>query len=145
MTAVTECVVALPHGSASAGVDSPPVRRTRVRARVADTPRSHKVRAATSRVRRVVRNTAEVAYLDAADGFILNSRSQTIREVVATDYAAASPLRDYRPFRVWCRVWKPVAVTVVTGVDTAKFLLVHPVRGPLTLTAVAVGAVIANH
>ncbi len=144
MTAMTERVVALPHGSASAGVDSPPVRRTRVRAMVAATPRSHKARAAAARTRRGLRSVVEVVYLDAADSFLVNERSQTVRQVWNTNYADASPI-DSPTYRAWCRVWKPVAVVSATACDSAKFFLIHPVRGPLAVTATAVGIAVATH
>jgi len=86
----------------------------------------------------------EVVYLDTADGFLLNEASPTIRQVWNTNYADASPI-DWPTYRAWCRVWKPVAVGAAAVCDSAKFFLIHPVRGPLSVTAAAVGIAVATH
>ncbi|MEU7170281.1 hypothetical protein ABZ949_02170 [Micromonospora tulbaghiae] len=81
-------------------------------------------------------------YLDAADSWIVRESTPSIRQVWATDYPALARV-DYAPFRVWCRVYKPAAVGSAAVLDSVKWLLIHPVRGPLFLSAVGVGAAVA--
>lgn len=84
------------------------------------------------------RTTARVMYRDAEGSWILSERSQTMKQVWRTDYAAIASV-DWAPFRMWCRSWRYPAVMFAAGTDSAKFFLIHPVRGPLFLTAVGAG------
>ncbi|MEU7978277.1 hypothetical protein AB0B63_07065 [Micromonospora sp. NPDC049081] len=83
-------------------------------------------------------------YLDAADSWIVREPSTSIRQVWATDYAALSGIDD-PTYRAWCRLWRYPAVLSAAALDSTKFFLIHPVRGPLFLTAVGVGAAVATH
>lgn len=144
MTIATERVVALPNGSPSRGVDSPPVRRTRTRARVTDTPRSHKAKAAAIAARRRIRSAVEVMYLDAADSWIVKDSTPSISQVWNTDYSTTVP-GGYAPFRAWCRAYRYPAVAAAAVLDSTKWFLIHPVRGPLFTAAVGVGVGVAIH
>jgi len=77
-------------------------------------------------------------YLDAADSWIVRESTPSIRQVWATNYAALATV-DYAPFRVWCRFWRYPAVAFSAGTDSVKWMLIHPVRGPLFLTATGAG------
>ncbi len=81
-------------------------------------------------------------YLDAADSWIVRESTPSIRQVWATDYAALATV-DYLPFRLWCRGYRYVAVSSAAALDSVKWMLIHPVRGPLCLTAVGAGIAVA--
>jgi hypothetical protein len=139
----TESVVALPHGSASGRSDSP---RASGRARVNGSV-THRDRVRVARGANLVagaRRMGRVMYLDAADSWIVRDSTPSIRQVWAADYTAAVP-GDYAPFRFWCRGYRYPAVAFAALLDSAKWLLIHPVRGPLFLTAVGAGIAAAIH
>lgn len=140
---MTESVVALPHGSAVGGVENP---RASARARVKQsvTHRDRVRRAAATQPVAVARRISRVMYRDAADSWIVRDSTPSIAQVWATDYAALATV-DYAPFRVWCRFYRFPAVLFAAGLDSAKWMLIHPVRGPLFLTAVSVGVAVATH
>lgn len=134
---MTESVVALPHGSVSGRSDSPRASgRARVNGSVTHRDRVRVVRGARTaeRVRQVVR----VVYLDAADSWIVSEPSPSIRQVWAADYTASVP-GGYAPFRYWCRGYRYPAVAFAAVLDSAKWALIHPVRGPLFLTLTGAG------
>lgn len=133
MTSVTDSVVALSHGSPEVGVHSPPVRRTRVRARITTTQRDSKTRSVTWR--EWLRSASEVVYLDAADSWIVSESTPSIRRVWATDYSTCVPA-DYQPFIVWCRIWRYPAVVFAAVFDSVKWMLIHPLRGPLFIACI---------
>lgn len=134
---MTESVVALPHGSPSRGSDSP---RASARARVnrSVTHRDRTLSIKESRPVLFVRRVSRVVYLDTADSWILNEDSPAPKKVWKTDYTAAVP-GGYKPFVRWCRAWRYPAVILGSACDGAKWFLIHPVRGPLTITAVGTG------
>ncbi|MEV1315406.1 hypothetical protein AB0J14_04895 [Micromonospora arborensis] len=88
------------------------------------------------------RRIGRVMYLDAADSWIVRESTPSIRQVWATDYATLATV-DYAPFRVWCRAYKPMAVGSAAVLDSVKWMLIHPVRGPLFLTATGAGIGVA--
>lgn len=75
----------------------------------------------------------EVAYLDAADSWIVHESTPSIRQVWAADYTASVP-GGYKPFAYWCRAYRYPAVAAAAVLDSTKLMLIHPVRGPLFLT-----------
>jgi hypothetical protein len=81
-------------------------------------------------------------YLDAADSWIVSDSTPSIRQVWATDYAALATV-NYTPFRLWCRSYRIFAVASAATLDSVKWCLIHPVRGPLFLTATSVGIAVA--
>lgn len=138
---MTESVVALPHGSPSRGSESPRASaRARVKGSVTHRDRVRAVKAA--RPVAYARRIGRVMYLDAADSWIVRESTPSIRQVWGTDYAALARV-DYAPFRVWCRAYKPVAVSSAAVLDGVKWFLIHPVRGPLFLTATSAGIAVA--
>lgn len=138
---MTESVVALPHGTAGGRSDSP---RASARARVKGsvTHREQKRSVGQARPVRFARQVGRVMYRDAADSWIVRESTPSIRQVWSTDYAALASV-DWAPFRVWCRFWRYPAVFFASATDGAKFFLIHPVRGPLFIGAVAGGTVAA--
>lgn len=149
---MTESVVALPHGSPVRGVDNPRAS-ARARGKGSVTHRERvagrkgaRLGAAARRAgtRTVVwgRTTGRVMYLDAADSWIVRESAPSIRQVWATDYAALARV-NYTPFRIWCRFWRYPAVLAAASLDSVKWALIHPVRGPLFLTATGAGIAVA--
>lgn len=130
---MTESVMALPHGSPSRGSDSP---RASARARVnrSVTHRDRVQAAKATRTGQFVARAVRVVYLDAADSWIVRESTPSIRQVWKADYTASVP-GNYAPFRYWCRGWRYPAVASAAVLDSAKWALIHPVRGPLFLTA----------
>ncbi|WP_431728547.1 hypothetical protein [Verrucosispora sp. TAA-831] len=149
---MTDRVVTVPNVSAIGGVEHP---RASARARVNQSVTHRDQKSVRRNARQVdaarrlgvraagwARATGRVMYLDAADSWIVRERSQTIRQVWSTDYAAAAP-GDFAPFRRWCRAYRYPAVAATVVLDSVKWLLVHPVRGPLSIaTCVGIAAVI---
>ncbi|MEV1013807.1 hypothetical protein AB0I89_23940 [Micromonospora sp. NPDC049801] len=86
----------------------------------------------------MTRRIGRVMYLDAADSWIVREATPSIRQVWATDYAALATI-DYLPFRLWCRGYRYAAVSSAAVLDGVKWMLIHPVRGPLFLTATGAG------
>lgn len=148
---MTESVVALPNGSVSGRSENPRASaRARVngsvthgeRRRPSPTPRTAvRTQVGPSRMARVAAwpcHAGRVMYLDAADSWIVKNSTPSIRQVWSTDYAASIP-GDYAPFRYWCRAYRYPAVAAAAVLDSAKWMLIHPVRGPLFLSATAGG------
>jgi hypothetical protein len=75
-----------------------------------------------------------VVYLDAADSWLLSESTPSIKVVWRADYSASAPA-GWLPFVVWCKAYKPAAVMFAALLDSAKWLLIHPVRGPLLIAA----------
>jgi hypothetical protein len=131
-----ESVVTLPFDTLDGGSEGARVRRTRTRARVATTFGEVKdVEASLTIAQRALRTV----YLDAADSWIVSETSPALRTVWATDYAGSVP-GGHPLLRGWCRAWKPAAVLFAAVCDGLKWLLAHPLRGPLFLFIV--GAVV---
>jgi hypothetical protein len=83
-------------------------------------------------------------YLDAADSWVVRDHSPAPRAVWNSDYTVSVP-DAYPPFVWWCRFWRYPAVVLGCAFDAAKFLHIHPVRGPVTIAIE--GAIVAylNH
>lgn len=83
-----------------------------------------------------MRRVGRVVYLDAADSWPLQERSPSAVTVWNTDYTA---LLDtvWTPYGYWARAWRVPAVLFAVLFDAAKWLLIHPFRGPATLTVAA--------
>jgi hypothetical protein len=83
-------------------------------------------------------------WLDAADSWIVREHSPAPLTVWRTDWTAHldNPPRAYS---VWCHVWRPIGTTAGAVLDATKFLLVHPARGPLTVSTAALIYTIATH
>ena len=133
---MTVSEMAVPNGIPVAGGDSPRVL-TRARARPSVT-RSDTVRPSQAKEGTAVRGSAvsrlvRVVYLDAADSWIVSDSTPSIRVVWKTDYASAAPA-GWLPFVVWCKAYRLPAVLVAVVLDSVKWLLIHPLRGPLSLT-----------
>lgn len=136
---MTDSVMAVPHGSPARGVDSP---RASARANVKQsvTARDRRRTLLGARVARIAR----VVYLDAADSWIAEERSPSAKTVWHTDWTAHLDV-VWAPYAVWTNVWRPVAALVALLLDVAKFLFIHPARGPFTLTTVAALILFATH
>ncbi|MEU0078496.1 hypothetical protein ABZY58_11420 [Micromonospora tulbaghiae] len=93
---------------------------------------------------RFARRVGRVMYRDAADSWIVRESTPSIRQVWRTDYAALASV-DSAPLRVWCRFWRYPAVLFASGLDGAKWFLIHPVRGPLFITVTGGGVAVALH
>lgn len=89
-----------------------------------------------------LRHVSRVLYRDTADGWLMQGRTLSVAEVAQLRYAVPG---DWKPFQLWCtfytRSFGPFFAAVLDG---AKFVLIHPVRGPLA-GAGAVAAVIVPH
>lgn len=133
---MTVSEMAVPNGSPTIGVDAPRVL-TRARARPSVT-RSDTAQPARAKESTAVRGSAvsrlvRVAYLDAADSWIVSDFTPSIKTVWRTDYAAAAP-GHWLPFVAWCKTYRVLAVVLATLLDSLKWMLIHPLRGPLFLT-----------
>lgn len=138
---MTESVVTLSNVSAVGGSDSP---RASARARVKPsvTRRDRVKRLGAARPVVFARRVGRVMYLDAADSWIVRESTPSIRTVWRTDYSAAMPA-DFVPYRRWCRAYRYPAVAAAAALDSVKWMLIHPVRGPLFIaTSVGVAAAI---
>ena len=152
---MTHSDMAVLNGSRVEGVDSPRVL-TRTRARPSVTKRDaavdHRTRREALRDVKIARIWARVwaagrqlgalVWSDTLDAWYLADRSPSLKTVWATRYDHVIP-GDYRPFAVWCQVWRYPAVLAAAGLDAVKLLLIHPVRGPLFLTVTAAGVAAA--
>lgn len=139
---MTESVVALPHGTPSGGVHSPRAS-ARAHARASVTHREQvRVSKHTNTATRL-RHFGRVMYLDAADSWIVSDSTPSIKTVWNTDYSTTVP-GNYRPFIIWCRVWRYPAVACAATLDSAKWLLIHPLRGPLFIATIG-GTVAATY
>lgn len=134
--AVTVSEMAVPNGSPMSGVDSPRVL-TRARARPSvtrsDTARPARAQQDTAARGSAVSRLVRVAYLDAADSWIVSDSTPSIKAVWRTDYAAAAP-GHWLPFVIWCKAYRLPAVALATLLDAIKWMLIHPLRGPLFLS-----------
>lgn len=135
---MTVSEMAVPNGSQMGGVDAPRVL-TRARARPSvthsDTARPARGKESTAVRGSAVSRLVRVAYLDAADSWIVSDSTPSIKAVWRADYAAATP-GHWLPFVIWCKVYRLPAVLVAAVLDSLKWLLIHPLRGPLSLFAV---------
>lgn len=140
---MTVRAIAVDHGSAGAATAQPVGVNTHARTR--ETPRSVTDRDRV-RVRRVnpLRRAVRVMWLDTADSWVAREHSPAPRTVWNTDYSARIP-GAYVPFVRWCRAWRYPAVLFGVVCDAAKVLLIHPVRGPLTIGAATALYEIATH
>jgi hypothetical protein len=138
---VTVRAMAVGDGSAGVGTAQPVGVNTRAHAR--ETPRSVTDR---DRVREHrpgrIRRIARVMWLDAADSWIVREHSPAPATVWNTDYHLTNPHPAYVR---WCHLWRPIGTTAGAALDGLKVLLIHPVRGPLTVSAAAVIYEIATH
>jgi hypothetical protein len=90
-----------------------------------------------------LRRLARVMYRDTVDGWIVQNRTLSMGEVFHLNYAVPG---DWKPFRIWCTFYTRTFGTFVAAVlDGAKFLLIHPVRGPITVTFATVGPLVGTH
>lgn len=133
---MTVSEMAVPNGIPVAGGDRPRVL-TRARARPSVT-RSDTVRPSQAKEGTAVRGSAvsrlvRVVYLDAADSWIVSDSTPSIKQVWRADYAAAAP-GHWLPFVLWCKTYRVLAVFLATLLDSLKWMLIHPLRGPLFLT-----------
>lgn len=129
---MTVRAMAVGDGSAGTVTAQPVGVNTHTRAREAQrsvTARDQIHQRRVSPMRRVGR----VMYLDAADSWIVREHSPAPATVWATDYTAHIP-GAYRPFVLWCRAYRIPAVLVGAVLDGIKFLLIHPARGPVTVS-----------
>jgi hypothetical protein len=95
------------------------------------TPAMPKVQLGAFPLRRITR----VVYNDAVDGWIVRTPAPSIAEVFNFEYAVPG---DYAPFRVWCKVYtRSLGVLFASAFDGAKWVLIHPVRGPLAMLGAA--------
>lgn len=140
---MTVRAIAVDHGSAGVATAQPVGVNARARPReaqrsvtVGDQIRERR----PGRIRRATR----VVWLDAADSWIIRESSPAPRTVWRTDYTAQIP-GAYLPFVKWCRAWRYPAVLFGSACDGIKVLLIHPVRGPLTLSVTAALYEIATH
>lgn len=136
--------VAVPYGSPAPGVENPS-GCTRVHARdsvaTAITQRARRKATAGVSTAARVRRFGQIVYLDAADSWWLNGRTVSAREVFSAEYAAPG---NYLPFRLWCRLYRYPATAYAFWSDGRKWLLVHPVRGPLTFLFLLISAALAG-
>lgn len=115
------------------------------RRRPSPRPRAHAVPLRLAKARTsVVRRMVQVVYLDAADSWIAEERSPSAKTVWRTDYTAHLDT-VWKPYGYWARAYRVAAVLFAMLLDAAKFLLIHPLRGPITLTFAAVGYLAAAH
>lgn len=134
---MTESVVTLPHGSASEGGQRARVS-ARARGRTSVTKRDRIQAIRGSRVVVAARQIGRVAYLDAADSWIVRDSTPSIKQVWQADYSVTVP-GGYAPFRYWCKTYRYPAVAAAAVFDSAKWMLIHPVRGPLFISTVGAG------
>jgi hypothetical protein len=79
-----------------------------------------------------LRRAVRVVYRDTVDGWIVQNRTLSMGEVFTMQYAVPG---DWKPFRIWCTVYTRTFGTLSAALlDGAKWLLIHPVRGPITVT-----------
>jgi hypothetical protein len=90
------------------------------------------------------RRVAQVVWLDGRDSWIAEERSPSAKTVWRTDYTAHMDT-VWKPYGVWAFCYRPVAVAVSLLLDCVKFLLIHPARGPLTMSAAFLIVLYATH
>lgn len=137
---MTESVVTLPNVSVVGGSDSPRASaRAKVKPSVTRRDRVKRLRAA--RPVAAARRVGRVMYLDAADSWIVRESTPSIRVVWRTDYSATTP--EFVPYQRWCRAYRYPGIAFAAALDSMKWMLIHPVRGPLFIaTSVGVAAAI---
>lgn len=135
--------MALPDGSHVGGPTRVGVNaRARVKRSLAQRDQTRKARLA--QIAAVAGRISRVMWLDAADSWIVRDSTPSLRRVWATDYTAH--LQDpYGPYVWWCKGYRLFAVATVAPLHAVLWLLAHPVRGPLFLTATGVGIAAATH
>lgn len=135
MSAATQRVVALADGNPDGKPSSAlhvPVRRTRAHARtsVADSDGLSSVEGGRARA------VLAAVGADVGGSWLLRDNTPSIAQTWNADYSALIP-GDYQPFALWCRMWRYPAVAVCAVLSAAIWLLIHPLRGPLTITVTA--------
>jgi hypothetical protein len=93
-----------------------------------------------SRVTRLVR----VVHTDAADSWIAEEQSPSAKTVWHTDHTAHLD-RPWKPYRMWATCYRVPAVLFTLLLDAVKYLLLHPLRAPLTVSAAALVYLLATH
>jgi hypothetical protein len=83
-------------------------------------------------------------YLDGADSWIAEERSPSAKTVFRTDYTAHLD-SVWKPYGMWARCYRPAAAFFALLLDAIKFLLIHPFRGPVTVTTAAFLLLLATH
>jgi hypothetical protein len=138
---VTHGNVAVLHGSPVPDPNGARVSaRARARASVAegDDARVAKAARIAARGPALPVRLPRVVYLDAADSWLWSESTPSIRQVWATDYSSGAPA-GWLPFVVWCKAYRLPAVVSAALLDSIKWMLIHPVRGPLFLAATGGG------
>jgi hypothetical protein len=120
--------MAVVDGSPMAGGAQPVGVNARARVKQSVTARDRRRTSRTGSVGRFFR----VVYLDAADSWIAEERSPSARTVWRTDYTAHLDTA-WKPYGYWARAYRAAAVVFALLLDSIKWLLVHPLRGPLGL------------
>jgi hypothetical protein len=124
--------MAVVDGSPMAGGAQPVGVNARARVKPSVTARNRKRTRQAPSVGRFFR----VVYLDATDSWIAHERSPSAKTVWATDHTAHLDT-VWKPYRVWATGYRAPAVFFALLLDAIKFLLIHPLRGPITLTVAA--------
>lgn len=90
-----------------------------------------------------LRRAARVVYRDTVDGWIVQNRTLSIGEVWNISYAVPG---DWAPFRLWCTFYtRTVGTFCAAALDSAKWFLIHPVRGPITVMLATAGPLVGSH
>jgi hypothetical protein len=132
--------MAVVDGSPGLGAAQPVGVNARARVKQSVTARDRQRTSGRSRTARILR----VVYLDAVDSWPLRERSPSAKTVWRTDYSAHLDT-PWAPYQYWTKAWRFVAVFFALLLDAPKWLLIHPVRGPLTITLFAAGYLAAAH
>ncbi len=93
-----------------------------------------------SRVMRLVR----VVHTDAADSWIAEEQSPSAKTVWRTDHTAHLD-RPWPVYRAWAACYRVPAVVFALLLDAIKYLLLHPLRAPLSVSAAALVFYLATH
>jgi hypothetical protein len=132
--------MAVVDGSPMAGGAQPARVNARARVKPSVTARDRRRTSQMPPVGRFFR----VVYLDAADSWIADERSPSAKTVWRTDYTAHLDT-VWKPYGYWAKAYRAAAVVWALLLDSIKWLLIHPVRGPLTLTTALALHLLATH